>query len=118
MRKKPIKERLIMKRINWETIGNFAKDACTVASYVLMLAASCKVADYITDDYEHVYASYDDAVSVIMRSGMYSHDKVSAAATLKRGEDAEYYKAIIHVAQDSRLYSHDKVKLISNLSGK
>jgi hypothetical protein len=47
---------------------------------------------------------------------MYSHDKSSAAAALKRDGNTEFYKAIVHIAKDSGAYSHDKVDMIKQLS--
>ena len=105
-----------MRNINWNSIGNFAGKVCDMVACGLLVVASRKMVDCAVDDYVSAFAGYDDAVSAIMKSGMYSHDKCEAVAILKRKEDREYYKAIIHVAQDSRLYSHDKVKLITGLS--
>lgn len=103
-----------MRKLDWGSIGNFAGQICGAAAYGLMLMLSCKVVDYVTEDYISSIG-YDEAVGAIMKSGMYSNDKCEAAKALKRDEDAEYYRAIIHIAKDSRLYSHDKVDLIKGL---
>lgn len=105
-----------MRNLNWKSIGNFVGKFCDVAACGLLILASRKAVDYAVDDYVSAFAGYGDAMSAIMKSNMYSHNKREAAEALKRTEDSEYYKAIIHIAQDSRLYSHDKVELIKGLS--
>ena len=105
-----------MKKLDWDSIKSIAGKFCTVAGYGLLVLASRKVADYTVDDCVSAFAGYDDAIGAIMKSGMYSGDIRDAVAALKRNEDHEYYRAIIHVAKDSRLYSHDKVDLIKGLS--
>lgn len=105
-----------MRNIDWKSIRDFAGDLCEFVAYGLLIGASYKIVDRTFDDCGSSIAKYDNAIKAIMNSGMYSHDKCEAAELIKRGEDAEYYKAIIHVAQDSRLYSYDKVELIRGLS--
>ena len=107
-----------MKKFDWKPIGEFAGQLCKCASYVLMLAASYKVADYIAEDSSSSHAGYDDAIKAIMNSDMYSHDKATAAAALKRYGTSEFYKAIVHIANNSSAYSHDKVDMIKELSQK
>lgn len=106
-----------MKKINWESVRGYAEQICEVASYVLVYTAANKAMKYVLDcgnSYERV--GYDDAIYAIMHSSMYSHDKSSAAAALKRDGNAEFYKAIVHIAKDSGAYSHDKVDMIKQLS--
>lgn len=107
-----------MRKIDWKSVGDFAGGLCEFVASTLLVAASYKVVDRTFDGFNSSIAKYDTAIKAIMNSGMYSHDKSKAANMIKRGEDTEYYKAIIHVAQDSRLYSHDKVELIEGLSEK
>lgn len=107
-----------MKAIKSETIKNVAGQVWDVVSYGLMLAASYKVAEYISSGNNNHTAGYDDAVEAIMKSGMYSHDKRDGVAALKRYGTQEFYKAIVHVAKDSSMYSHDKVEMIKALSEK
>lgn len=105
-----------MKKFDWKPIGDFVGQVCEVALYGLAVAASWKFSDYMTKIPDRTPVGYDDAVSAIMKSSMYSHDKARAAAVLKRNENAEFYRAIVHIANDSKTYSHDKVKLIEELS--
>lgn len=105
-----------MKKINWETIRGYAEQLCEVASYVLVYTAASKAMSYVLDVDSCERVGYDDAVYAIMHSSMYSHDKSEAAAALKRNGNAEFYKAIVHIAKDSSTYSHDKVDMIKALS--
>lgn len=65
------------------------------------------------DDYGIV--RYDDAVKVVVSSGMYSHDKTSIIEVLKRDGDSAYYGTVIAIAK-SGMYSHEKVDSIKNIS--
>ena len=103
-------------KINWKPVKDFAELVGGAVTYVLMVAASRKIMEYVivNPDSEIVY--YDDAVNAIMKSGMYSHDKADAIAALKRTGNTSFYRAIIHVAKDDSMYSHDKVSMIKALS--
>lgn len=103
-------------KINWKPVKDFAELVCGATAYVLLLAASGKAMNYVTDSPNSGIAGYDDAVNAIMKSGMYSHDKARAVAELKRNESSTFYKAIIHIAKDSSMYSHDKVSMIAEMS--
>ena len=105
-----------MKKIDWKPVKDIAELVCGATCYVLMVAASSKVMERITEVPESTFAGYDDAIGAIMKSGMYSHDKAHAAAALKRNGNSAFYKAIIHIAKDSSMYSHDKVNMIRELS--
>lgn len=105
-----------MVKINWKPIGDFAKQACDIALYAAMLAISCKVGDYVIKGSDSTHASYGDAVGAITNSDMFSHDKSTAIAALKRDEFADYYRAVIHVAKDTDAFSHDKLNMIEFLS--
>ena len=105
-----------MKKIDWEPVKDVVEVLCGVAVYGLVVAASNKMADRIIDAPDSTTVGYNDAVKAIMKSGMYSHDKTSAAVALKCNADSEFYKAVIHIANDSGSYSHDKVDMIKALS--
>ena len=105
-----------MKKIDWKPVKDIAELVGGAACYLLMVTASSKVMEHITKVPESSFAGYDDAIGAIMKSGMYSHDKASAAAALKRNGNSAFYKAIIHIAKDSSMYSHDKVDMIRELS--
>ena len=107
-----------MKKFVWKPVGEFVGQLCKCASYVLMLAASNKVADYVIGEPGSSYAGYDDAIGAIMNSDMYSHDKAAAAGALKCDGTSDFYKAIIHIANSSDSYSHDKVSMVKELSQK
>lgn len=105
-----------MAKINWKPVVDFAGGIVGVAVYGAMIGAVSKVYDYITTDHDKKPVGYDDAVSAIMKSGMWSHDKAEAAASLKPGKKSDYYNAIVHIAKDSSTFSHDKVSIIKQLS--
>lgn len=105
-----------MKKINWEPIGKFVGQVCEVALYGVALVASYKVGKIVTNGLETTSAGYKDAVGAIMDSGMFSHDKREAVEALNRYESAEYYGAIVRIANDATMFSHDKVKMIIRLS--
>ena len=52
-------------------------------------------------------ASYNDAVSAILNSGMWAEDKSKAVSELKMDMRPEVYKAVIEVAKTS-MFSEDK----------
>ena len=105
-----------MKKINWESVKNFAELVGGVVAYGLMITAYEKFMENITEVPESTFAGYDDAIGAIMKSDMYSHDKSQAAAALKRNGNSSFYKAIIHIAKDTSMYSHDKVYMIKELN--
>lgn len=105
-----------MKKFDWKPVKDFAEVVGGVVCYGLMLTAYGKFMEHVTEVPESSFAGYDDAIGAIMKSGMYSHDKASAAAALKRNGSSAFYRAIIHVAKDSSMFSHDKVDMIRELS--
>lgn len=105
-----------MIKIDLKPVGEFARQIGEVALYGLAIAASWKFSDYMTKIPDSKPIGFDDAVSAIMKSDMYSHDKSDAAAALKRNGNAEFYQAIVHIAKDSAAYSHDRVDMIKRLS--
>lgn len=63
-----------MRKIDWKPVKDIAELLCGVACYGLVVAASQKFADHITDN--HVSrVGYNEAVKAIMDSGMFSHEK-------------------------------------------
>ena len=107
-----------MMKINWKPVGEFMKQVGETALYVVGMAAAWKFSEYITDNPDSKHVGYDDAVSAIMSSNMFSHDKADAAAALKPYGTAEFYQAIIHIANDPKTFSHDKASMIKQLSDK
>ena len=105
-----------MAKINWGSVGNYAKQLCEAASYVFVYVAASKGMKYVLECDSNELVGYDDAIHAIMHSSMYSHDKADAAAALKRYGDTAFYKAIVHIVKDSSTYSHDKLKMIKELS--
>ena len=105
-----------MKKIDWESVKGIAELVGGLVCYGLVVAASNKFMENMSDDHGSAIAGYDDAIGAIMKSGMYSHDKAHAAAALKQNGSSEFYRAIIHIAKDSGMYSHDKVDMIRQLS--
>ena len=103
-------------KINWKPVKDFAELVGGAVTYVLMLAAYRKFMNNMTEVPDSKFAHYDDAVKAIMKSGMYSHDKADAVASLKRMAGTEFYRAIIHIAEDDSMFSHDKVNMIKALS--
>lgn len=107
-----------MKGLNLERIGKFAGQVCELVAYGVLIAASQKVAEYVTIENSDSNAGYDDAVEAIMDSSMFSHDKREAVAALSRYGDAKFYRAIVHIAKDSSMFSHDKADMIRDLCKK
>ena len=105
-----------MRDFNWKPVGKFAKEVCNVLAFgaVMMLMRGNDVKTFSNHDY--AIGTFDGAVSAIMRSDMFSHDKEKAITALKRNGDMTYYKAVIHVANDEDTYSHNKVDMIQSLS--
>ena len=103
-------------KINWKPVKEFAELVGMVLAYGLIVDATSKFVNHVSDGSNSVIAGYDDAISAIMKSGMFSHDKADAAAVLKRDGNAEFYRAIIHIAEDDDVFSHDKASMIKALS--
>lgn len=105
----------VFNKKNLEMAGKIAKKGCELAAYGLMTMLSCiTVKDVVEAVRYSGDVGYSDAVSAIMNSSMYSHDKTSAVSALLREADSETYKAIIQIAR-SGMYSHEKVKSIQNI---
>lgn len=104
-----------MKNLNFGNLKNIVGQICGAILCEILIVASSKAVEYINDGYIRK-VGYDEAIDAIMKSDMYSHEKCDAAAVLKRNEDAEFYRAVIHIIKDSKLYSHDKVCMIKNLN--
>lgn len=103
-------------KINWKPVKDIAELVGGAVSYVVMIAAYRKFMERMCESTSSDIVYYGDAVGAIMRSDMYSHDKADAVAALKRTGNTEFYKAIIHIADDTSMFSHDKVSMIKALS--
>lgn len=103
-------------KINWKPVKEFAELLGMVVVYGLVVDASSKMAERMYSGQSSVTVGYDKAISAIMKSDMYSHDKADAAAALKRIGSNDFYRAIVHIAEDNSVYSHDKVNMIKALS--
>lgn len=105
-----------MKNVNVEPIVKFAK----VAGRVLLAATAMCVANKFNEGASELCdimtAKYSNAVNAIMDSPMFSSDKRNAISALKRDGDAEYYRAVIRIANDGELFGSDKVRMIEELS--
>ena len=105
-------------KINWKPVKDIAELVGGAVSYVVMIAAYRKFMEGMLNSPDGKSAYYDDAVKAIMGSGMYSHDKAAAIESLKRYGGSEFYRAIVHIANDDSMFSHDKVNMIKALSEK
>lgn len=112
---------MITKKINKEAIGKITRTACEVITLGALVVISSKCSGERSEVVREVNyirrdgLGYDDAVSAITHSHMFSLDKKSAITALKRDQSNEYYGAVIEIA-NSDMYSLDKVSLISDLS--
>lgn len=105
-----------MKKFDWKPVKDLAELVGGAVTYVLMIAACRKFMESMYEIPNSEAAHYDDAVRAIMKSGMFSHDKADAVAALKRYGGTEFYRAIIHIAEDDSMFSHDKANMIKELS--
>lgn len=104
-----------MGKVNWESIGNTVGAVCEVAACGLIWLVACKYIDSAAETYVAESVGYDDAVSAIMDSGMFSNDKAGAVTALKKYASDEYYKAVISIAE-SGMFSDEKLNTIRNIS--
>ena len=105
-----------MKKLIMETIkGATLVGGKTVLGVLAVTASSGLVEDIIDKVRYNRNVKYSDAVSVILKSGMFSTDKQKALVALKKEEGTEFYKAIIQVVK-SNMCSRDKLETIINLS--
>lgn len=100
---------------NFKTIGKIAKAGCTFAARSLVLVLSYTSAKDIIETIRYSgKVGYNDAVSAIMSSSMFSSNKNEAVSALKKDGDSELYKAVIHVVR-SNMLSSNKVETIKNI---
>lgn len=104
-----------MRKINWESIGNTVGTVCEIATYGIMLVVSYKLVEEAAKPYVAESVGYDDAVSAIMDSGMFSNDKAGAVTALKKYASKEYYKSVISIVE-SGMFSNEKLDTIRNIS--
>jgi len=109
-----------MKKIDWKSVGKFAKDACQVAvggiavclPFILNAYRATTTRRYEVPNY---WVTYSDAVRAIMDSDMFSSQKIEAVELLKRDSTSDYYKAVICVV-NSDMFTSQKIETIEKLS--
>lgn len=98
------------------TVGRVAKGSCRI---ILPILGTMLVNGTVNNTFDKIrycgHVGYDDAVEAIMSSDMYSSSKRDAVALLKRGENEEYYRAVIHTVL-SDMYSSSKIDILRNMS--
>ena len=95
-----------------KTVALFAKDVLEVVSPVvvtMMFMGKNPKLKHITN--------YDDAVSAILRSTMFTEDKSKAVVKVPIGASPGFYKAIISVVESS-MFSSNKLNTIVELCEK
>lgn len=106
-----------VNNINLKPIGKFVKIAGRAVVYGTLFGVCSKTQD-VSEKHNNLTATYSGAVKAIMNSDMLMSDKSDTIAVLVRNESSEFYKAIIHVANDDRMNSRYKTKTINQLCGK
>ena len=106
-----------VSNINLKPIGKFVKIAGRAVAYGTLFGVCSKTQD-VSERHNNLTATYSDAVKAIMDSDMLMGDKSDTIAVLARNENSEFYKAIIHVANDVRMTSRFKTETINQLCGK
>ncbi len=98
-----------------EIVGKIAKSGVKIAlsgvAAILYYASSKDAIDKLCFNDK---VKYSDAVGSILESGMFSADKNTAIALLGKDKDADFYKAVIKIANSS-MYSSDKLKAIQHI---
>lgn len=90
-----------------DTIGKVVKKGCEIAGYAVSIALSyVSVRDMLDAVKYSGEVDYGDAVDAIMSSDMLSSYKEKAVTVLKKGEDSQFYKAIIRVAKSDMMSSY------------
>lgn len=110
-----------MKIVNKErlsTIGNVVKEYSKVLGPLVGYAIFSQRGAIINAIDELRYSGnvkYDDAVKVIMDSDMIAAYKTNILKILKRDQDSEYYKTIIHIVKSDVIAAY-KVDMISEIN--
>ena len=100
---------------NLKVVRQVAKRSCNVIVPVLVMALSTLSVGEVMDMIRYNgNVGYDDAVKVIMDSSIPSYDISRIMQFLKRDENSEYYRAVIHTIKSS-MSSYTKVEIIQNL---
>ena len=87
-------------------VGSFAKNVLEVVGPVVVgqiLLGKLSTSKYV--------ATYNNAIDIVMKSNIWSGDKVKIVSAIKTDANTEYYAAVIRIAKSS-LVSTDKVNLI------
>lgn len=101
------KIKLNISKEKLDTIGKYAKKGCEIAGYIASVALSYVSVREIVDAVKYSgEVDYGDAVDAIMSSDMLSSYKEKAVLVLKKGEDSQFYKAIIKVAKSDMMSSY------------
>lgn len=89
-----------------KSVGLFVKDVVELVGPVVvggvLLSKSSK---------PRTIMSYDDAISIVLQSSMWSEDKAKVASALPMDANPELYGAVISVVKSS-MWSNDKMELI------
>lgn len=105
-------------KINGEVVKQAVKNAGNVLAFTaLMIAPYVSVRDIIKKIRYMRDVTYDDTISEILHSNMWTADKVSIVTSLPKNMNTEFYKSIIAVIE-SNLYSSDKVRVIEDMCEK
>ena len=104
-----------MRTFNMDTIGKLAKGVANILVCGALIALPYKSVKINMGQPISKTASYDEAVKAITESSMLSSCKCEAVTILKRGEQEEYYKAVISIVKSDDLGSA-KVKMIAGLN--
>jgi hypothetical protein len=97
-------------------IGKYALKICGLACYGLLMSRTSVSDDREVEECDNKGVAYSFAVRAILRSDMYGYQKKDAISQLKTNGCAEYYNAVIEIANDEDLYGYQKVDMIEMLS--
>lgn len=90
-----------------DNIGKIAKKSCEIVGYAAGVVLSYVSVRDVLDTIKYSgEVKYSDAVDAIMSSDMLSSYKEKAVVTIPKGEDSQFYKAIIRVAKSDMMSSY------------
>lgn len=102
-------------KMSKDTIGAIVKGAGNVLAFASMFVLPYLPRKEICEiTRTNSKASYDDAISAIMKSDMLSSDKAKAATIVRKDHDSELYKAIVQIIESDML-SSDKIEVIERI---
>ena len=106
-----------MKKINWRSIGETAKDVCGIVGCALIFGLPRIIeVVHVTEERKDTDKGYSDTVKAILNSNIWSSDKSELISVLKRNLDSDIYSTMIDIAKDNRIWTSDKVELIMHLN--